>query len=63
MVCQAPLTHSSQLVAYPGQCLLLGKYSSELSVSLSFCRGHITSNKQRLILVPAVVHRIMLVLW
>lgn len=57
---QAPLTHSSLLVAYPGQCLLLGKYSSELRVSLSFCTGHVTSNQQRLVLVPAMVYGIML---
>lgn len=36
------------------------KISSELRVSLSFCRGRITSNQQRLILVPAVVYGIML---
>lgn len=50
-----PLTDSSLLVPYPGQCLLVGKYSSELRVSLSFCRGHATSNQQRLVLVPDVV--------
>lgn len=57
---QALLTHSSLLVAYPGQRLLLGKYSSEPSVSLSFCGGHITSDQQRLVLVPAVVYGIVL---